>query len=73
MKIMGKTLVGKRVELPSYYDMHACGAGVGMVTAYRRGKPGLAECVFVRPDLAWKERVKVWKCDWPALRVIEGD
>lgn len=66
-----KDLIGKRVEIPVHYDMWMRGARFGVVTAYRKPKPnGYSDCVLIKLDHPQaKRRLKVWRLDWPYMRV----
>lgn len=69
----GRGYVGKRVEIPVYYDLWMQGARFGRVVAYRADTPGLPAYVTVRMDHAQVKRlVKVWRLDWSYMKLLEG-
>lgn len=63
--------LGKRVEIPMHYDRWALGDRYGEITAYRTRGAGASDYFLVKMDRDPRgKRVKVWRMDWPYMRVI---
>lgn len=63
-------LVGKRIEIPVHSDMWMRGARFGVVTSWKRGAVGVADCALVKMDHPQaKRRFKLWRGDIPYARV----
>lgn len=75
MTSKGKSLVGKRIEIPVHYDMWMRGARFGVVTAFRHSKQaGTSDYVLVKLDHpAAKRRLKVWSLDWDYVTVLSSE
>lgn len=66
-----KDLIGKRVEIPVHYDLWMRGARFGEVTVFRQGNAGQSDYVMVKIDHPQvRRRLKVWRMDWPYMRII---
>lgn len=64
-----KSLVGKRIEIPTHYDAWMRGNRYGNVTAFRRGSAGKSDYVLVQMD-GQTRRVKIWRMDAPYAKII---
>jgi hypothetical protein len=70
--IQGKPCaVGARIEIPVHYDAWMQGARTGVVTSFRRGKPGQSDVMYVRMDHPQIKRpIRVWRLDWDYIKVL---
>lgn len=65
--------IGTRVEIPVHYDMWMRGARFGTVTGFRYGKDGVSDSLLVKMDHPQvKRRLRVWKTDWPYLKIVDA-
>jgi hypothetical protein len=63
--------IGSHVEIPVHYDLWMRGARTGTVTAYRDGRDGQSDYVYVKLDNPRVRRsLKVWRLDWDYMKVL---
>ena len=63
--------IGTRIEIPVHYDLWMQGARFGTVTAYRNGKNGQSDYVYVKMDHPQvRKRLKLWRQDWEYAREV---
>ena len=64
------TCIGRRVEIPVYFDLWMRGARFGIIKSYARGKPGEDDFIRVRMDHPRVKRlVKIPRGDWAFTRL----
>jgi hypothetical protein len=69
--VLHTDLLGHRVEIPVHYDLWMRGARFGLVTSFRRGKPGQSDYVTVKMDHPQVRRcLKLWRLDWDYAKVL---
>lgn len=66
MDQQAKRLIGKRVEIPAYYDLWMCGARCGIVTSVTSDKTMLVK--MDHPQV--KRRVRIRFPDWHYVKFI---
>jgi hypothetical protein len=66
----GRALVGRRIEIPVYYDYWMRGARFGVVTSFRSDTAGRSAFIRVKLDDAPRVRLKVWAMDWESCKLL---